>query len=138
MRCVRKIRSVSRATRSSSGSPVRIDKNRTLGGPRPASIEEIAILLDVRRKVERVLSNEPLGQLGVAALQRLDDAHVIGNRAGRAIFLRDRHAANRPDVDEEVLDRLGHEMRTGEVDDRLMLFSAAQTSMISIIAFVVF
>jgi hypothetical protein len=28
----------------------------------------------------RVLSDEPLCQLGVAALQRLDDAHVIGNR----------------------------------------------------------
>jgi hypothetical protein len=40
-----------------------------------------------------------------------------------------------PDVDEEVLDRLGLEMRTGEVDDRLMLFSAAQTSMISFLGF---
>src|SRR4051812_39329401 len=64
------------------------------------SVEKIAMLVDVRRKVERVLPDQPLGQFGIAALQRLDDAHVIGDRSGGAVLLRDRHAADRPDVHE--------------------------------------
>ena len=47
-------------------------------------------------------------------------AHVIDDRARRAVALRDRHPPYRPHVDEEVLDRLAHQMRAGEADDRLM------------------
>ncbi len=62
----------------------------------------------MRRKVE--LSDEPLCQFGVAVLQRLNDAHVIGNRAGRAIV----------------------------ASLAAMLSSAAQTSMIPMISFLIF
>ena len=46
---------------------------------------EIAIPFDVRRKVERVLSDEPLCQFGVAVLQRLDDPHLIGKSSGTRV-----------------------------------------------------
>ena len=57
-----------------------------------------------------MLSDEPLCQFGVAVLQRLNDAHVIGNRAGRAIV----------------------------ASLAATLSSAAQTSMISMISFLIF
>jgi hypothetical protein len=39
--------------------------------------QEIAESIDVRRKIEGVLSGEPFRQLGVAMLQRFDDFQVI-------------------------------------------------------------
>ena len=84
------------------------------------SCEKVAILLDVRGKVERMLADQSLGELGVAALERLDDAHVIDDRARGAVGLRNRHPANRAHVDEQVLDRLAHEMRARQPDDRLV------------------
>src|SRR5580765_8335509 len=58
------------------------------------SVEEVAVLLDVCREIERMLAHQPFGEFRVALLERLDDAHVIDNRALRAVALRDRHAAN--------------------------------------------
>jgi hypothetical protein len=58
---------------------------RTFGGAqagdvdvdRVGSFQEIAVLLDVRGEIERMLAHEALGELGVALLQRLDDPHVV-------------------------------------------------------------
>jgi len=41
------------------------------------------VLLDVRGEVERVLADEPLGQFGVATLERFDDLHVVDDRSRR-------------------------------------------------------
>src|SRR5579862_3165052 len=49
------------------------------------SVQKIAVLLDMGGEIECVLAVEALGELGVAPLQRLDDLHVIGDRAGRAV-----------------------------------------------------
>src|SRR5580704_7634700 len=57
-------------------------------------VEKVAIALDVRREVERVLPGKPLGQLSVPMLDRLDDFQVIDDRARRAIVLRDRDLAD--------------------------------------------
>ena len=51
------------------------------------SAEEIAIQVHVGGQIERMLPDEPLGQFRVAALQCLDDAHVIGNRARCPVLL---------------------------------------------------
>src|SRR5689334_7040626 len=56
---------------------------------RRRSIEEVAKLVDVRREVQRMLAHEPLGELGITALQRLDDLHVIDYAPRGAIGLRD-------------------------------------------------
>src|SRR5205085_2869323 len=55
-----------------------------------ASVEEITVLFDVGGKAQRMLAYEPLGELGSAAFQRLDDVHVLDDRARRAVLLRDR------------------------------------------------
>jgi hypothetical protein len=55
---------------------------------RPSFISrEIAVLVDVRREVERMLPHEALCKLGVAALERFDDLHVIDDRPRRAVAL---------------------------------------------------
>ena len=84
------------------------------------SSEEVAILRHVGGQIERMLPDQPLGQFGVAALECLDDAHVIGDRARRPILLRDGHPADGADVDEQILDRLADQVRAGQLDDRLM------------------
>src|SRR5690349_11816744 len=45
------------------------------------SIEVVAVLVHVRGEVQRMLAHQPLGELGVATLQRLDDLHVIDDRS---------------------------------------------------------
>src|SRR5438045_5671379 len=49
--------------------------------------EEVAVLFDVRSKVERMLAYQPLGELGVAKLERLDDAHMVDDRPRCAVAL---------------------------------------------------
>src|SRR5947207_15954712 len=49
--------------------------------------EKVTMFFDVRGKVERVLAHQPLGEFRVATLERLDDPHVIDNRARCAIVL---------------------------------------------------
>jgi hypothetical protein len=52
-----------------------------------ASVEEIAVFIDMRSEVQRVLAYQALCQLRIAPFQRLDDRHVIDDRARRAVFL---------------------------------------------------
>src|SRR6185437_15648641 len=78
--------------------------------------------LDMRGKIERVLAGEALGLLGVAPLQRLDDIHVVGNRAPGAILLTDRRLADGADMDEEILGGALDGLIARKGDDRLMEF----------------
>ena len=75
--------------------------------PRYAGVEKIAVLLDMRGEPQRVLARQPLGEFGVAAFERLDDPHMIDDRAGRAVVLMDRDLADRPHVDEQIFRHLG-------------------------------
>src|SRR3989304_3928098 len=70
-------------------------------GSAPGSIEIVDVPLDMRGEVERVLADQPLGQLGVARLQRLDDVHVVDDRAPRPVLFRDRAHAGGADVGEQ-------------------------------------
>src|SRR5690348_13744194 len=44
-------------------------------------VEKIAVRFDMRGETQRVLARQALGEIRIAPLQRLDDAHVIGYRA---------------------------------------------------------
>src|ERR1700741_844115 len=68
-----------------------------------ASVQEVAVFLDVRGEIERMLAHQPLGELRVAVFQRLDDLHVIDDRSRGAIALGDRHPPDRAHMNEEIL-----------------------------------
>src|ERR1022692_4094541 len=87
---------------------------------RRRSTEEIAIAVDVCREVERVLAGEPLRQLGVPPLERLDDVQMIDDRAGRAVVLRDRCPAYGAHMDEQIAGRVDDGLGSSESDDRGM------------------
>ena len=87
------------------------------GGSKRIPFKNIA---DLAGKVERMLADQPLGELGIAPLERLDDAHMIDDRARGAVALRNRHLADRADMDEQVFDGLPHQVGAGEPDDRLV------------------
>src|SRR5437763_10547245 len=42
----------------------------------------VHVLVDVHRQLERVVADEPLGDVRVALLERLDDLHVVDDRVG--------------------------------------------------------
>src|SRR5947209_5542187 len=83
-------------------------------------LQKVAMLLYVRGEIERMLAHEAFGELRIPALERLDDAHVIDDRARRAIALRDREPANRAHVYEQILDRLPHQVGPRQANDRLV------------------
>jgi len=64
-----------------------------------ALVQEIAVAIDVRREVERVLARETLGQLRIASFEGLDDFQVIDDRACGAVALYDRCPADGAHVD---------------------------------------
>src|SRR5579871_2335193 len=67
------------------------------------SVQIVDVLGDVRGEAERMLAHQVLGPLGVARLDRLDDVHVIVDRAVGAVVLADRLAADHAHVGEQVL-----------------------------------
>src|SRR5580704_1129649 len=83
-------------------------------------VEKIAVLLDMRGEPQGVLACQPLGVLGVAAFERIDDPEMVGNRARRAVFLMDRDLADRTHVDEQVFRHLGEQRAAAHFDNRLM------------------
>jgi hypothetical protein len=83
-------------------------------------IEKIAVFFDMGGETQRVLARQPRRLVGVAPLQRLDDRHVIDDRARRAIVLVDRHLADRAHVDKQILGHLGEERAAAHPDDRLV------------------
>src|ERR1700754_3497133 len=87
---------------------------------RSLSIQVVDRALHVVGQVQGVVTDEPLGELRVAGLERLDDVHVIDDRALGALVLADRPAADGADVHEQVLDELQDHRRLAELDDPLV------------------
>lgn len=58
--------------------------------------------VDMFRKVERVLTREAFRQVGLAALERLDDLQMVHDRSGCAIVLGDRRPSDGTHVDQEI------------------------------------
>src|SRR5215211_754672 len=103
------------------GSPSRLATPGVLAcGERSLSIEVVDRVLDVVGQVQCVVTNEALGELAVAGLQRLDDVHVIDDRALGPVVLADGPAPDRPHMHEQVLDQLQDHRRLAELDDALV------------------
>src|ERR1700757_2557048 len=85
------------AIRANAGNAPHIPYYRPVG--RIASlIEEIAVPIDVRRQVQRMLARQAFRKLRVTALQRLDDLQMVNDGTRCAIALRDGRAPDRADV----------------------------------------
>ena len=78
------------------------------------------MLLDMRGEPERVLARQPLGEFGVAPLERLDDPHMVRDRTRRPVVLVDRDLADRAHVDEQVFGHFGEQRAAAHLDDRLV------------------
>jgi len=96
---------------------------RSAGGvrrPTGHSVEEIAVLFDMRGQSHCVFAHQPLGRVGVALLQRGDDGAVIDDGALCAIVVGHRNGANRAHVDEQIVGQAGHQLHAAHSDDRLV------------------
>src|SRR3954454_23231500 len=82
----------------------------------PLLVQIIDVLGDVLGEAERMLAHQVLGALGVARLERLDDVHVIVDRAVHAIVLADRLAADHAHVGEQVLGEANQHLVAAELD----------------------
>src|SRR5882672_733092 len=58
--------------------------------PIPVLVQVVGVFCDVLGKAKRVRAHQLLGARGFARLQRLDDVHMIVNRAVGAILLANR------------------------------------------------
>src|SRR5919108_3988740 len=76
--------------------------------------------LHVIGQIERVLADEALRELRVAGLERLDDVHVVDDRALRAAVFADHAAANGPHMHEEARHQAADFGGTAELDDALV------------------
>src|SRR2546421_254178 len=71
----------------------------------------------VPRQLERVVGAEPLGDVRVALLERLDDLHVVDDRVGEALVLPNSAPADGLHVDEQAVDRPLQQLGAGQLDD---------------------
>src|SRR3712207_2952480 len=67
------------------------------------SVEVVDRVLHVVGQPQCVVSDQALGELGVPRLERLDDVHVVDDRALGPIVLADGATADRAHVDQQVL-----------------------------------
>src|SRR3954447_10729994 len=84
------------------------------------SVQVVDRAFHVVGQVQCVVADEPLGKLAVAGLERLDDVHVVDDRALGPVVLADGPAPDRPHVDVQVLDELQDHRRLRELDDALV------------------
>src|SRR5919198_4153255 len=104
-----------------SGSPLGPSPRAHPGGGNGLmSIQVVDRAFHVVGQVQCVVSDEPLGELAVAGLERLDDVHVVDDRALGPVVLADGPAADRPHMHQQVLDELEDHRRLAELDDSLV------------------
>src|SRR5258705_11699620 len=70
--------------------------------PIPVLVQVVGVFCDVLGKAKRVRAHQLLGARGFARLQRLDDVHMIVNRAVGAILLADRLHTDHSHMGEQV------------------------------------
>src|SRR5262245_14266710 len=89
--------------------------------PRAASIEEpVSVLLDIGGEAERMLAREALRALGVALLNRADDAEVILDGALGAVVAPDRDLSDAAHVQQQIVGHVRQHLRAREADDGLV------------------
>src|SRR6476660_8270218 len=91
---------------SALGVVVALTSGCILSVPRPGarpgagngslSVQVVDRALHVVGQVQRVVAHEALGEVPVTGLQRLDDVHVVDDRALGPVVLADRPAPDRP------------------------------------------
>src|SRR3954449_506714 len=106
-------------TRGSPSRP-RIPAKPGRPGNGSMSIEVVDRVFHVVGQVQCVVSDQALGEIAVASLERFDDVHVIDDRALGPVVLADGPAPDRPHMHEQVLDQLKDHRRLAELDDALM------------------
>src|SRR3954453_10874733 len=89
-------------------------------GERVVSIEVVDRVFHVVGQIQGVVSNQALGELAGASLERFNDVHVVDDRALGPVVLADGAAPDRPHMHEQVLDQLEDHRRLAELDDALM------------------
>jgi hypothetical protein len=76
--------------------------------------------LDVPSERQRVVSNQALGELGVASLEGLDDLKVIDDRALDSVLFANRVPADGAHVYEQGVGHGGDQVRMSEFEDPLV------------------
>src|SRR3954452_21787349 len=84
------------------------------------SIEVVDRVLHMVGQVQCVVSDQALGELAVAGLERFDDVHVVDDRELGPVVFDDGPVGDRPNVHEQVLDELEDHRRLAELDDALV------------------
>src|SRR6266566_3689711 len=84
------------------------------------SVQIVGVFLDVLGQAEGVVAHEVLGALGVARLERLDDAQMIADRAVGAVLLADGPAPDHPHMGEQVLRERDQHAVAAHADDGLV------------------
>src|SRR3954462_5556863 len=86
----------------------------------PLLVQIIGVLGDVLGEPERMLAHQVLGAFGVARLERLDDVHVIADRALDAVVLADLAAADHAHMREQVRRQPDQRLVAAELDQSLV------------------
>ena len=87
-----------------------------------SSVEIIGKFGDVIGKTERMIAHQGLGARGLARFERLNDMHVIADRAVGAVFLADRFSADHAHVGKEIFGQLDQDRVAAQLDDGLVKF----------------
>src|SRR5438093_1688697 len=84
------------------------------------SVQVVGVFRYVLGEAERMRAYQLLGASGVARLQRLDDMHVVVDRAVGAVLLADRLHADHPHMGEQVLGERNQHAVAAHADDGLV------------------
>src|SRR5271170_456703 len=92
-----------------------------MGGlPDVVLVEIIGVPGDVVGEPQRMVAHELLGARGVARLDRLDDVHMVADRAVDAVLLADGLAPDHPHMGEQILGQIYQHGVAAHADDGLV------------------
>src|SRR5258708_13670463 len=83
-------------------------------------VQVVRVFRDMVGQAERVGAHQVLRTRGIARFERLDDVHVVADRAIRAILLADGLAADHAHMGEQVLRQIDEHAVAAHPDDGLM------------------
>src|SRR6478609_4641522 len=84
------------------------------------SVQIVGVFLDVLGEAERVVAHECLGPLRIAPLERLDDRHMVADRAIGPVLLADGLPADHAHMREQILGQRYEHAVAAHADDGLV------------------